>query len=833
VTPDSLASLFGANLAGDVVQAQLDTSGNLPVELDGVSVEVNGKKAGLLFVSPGQINLWIPPETVTGDAQVVVMRSTGTAIGAGTANVQRTAPALFALDATGHGPGAILNGVTNNLGPFTVQTPENGGDDKRTRLSLFGTGLRLAGDPASPPTGGNVASYVSALSLTNGGESLDLAVEYAGPAPGFFGLDQINVVLPKELDGAGTVTITVSVGDQISNGVTVQIWSLTPPSITSFSPASLKPGAVLTVTGTGFVTDMATTRNQIVFDAGNGLTATVPLLEADATTLKTFVPGLAKDLQSDWYQGPVTLCVETDGQRSCSQQRLIIEAPPAVSGNPGDLMIQFLQNSNKAVLDSMSSWASAQQVSDFQTMSAQALQDLGQKIADAQAGKPQATTVTMDDGSTVTVLFDLPAIRKMEALLTGSQSYLNGVLQPMVESAGRLRARAIDWSTEEQLTQLKTLHKTMDDAGRALAISQLGLSGGALGACLLLPPSCLAVAAALSSEAPWFAAASLLQVAAVATIELGPNSLDSLTTAPSGNIELPLWSTQQLNVEGHFVSTIDPTTAVKEVAQLIVSRWISDALPFGVGGQYLVQKTLDPVIGVIADSLLNLGLRDRLRIQGGSARDVSLSLNTVDSSCFRGSSPSPGMSWFLDTYWMMNAFQSMAGADRCDFWALDNLMWLRQGAPTASATVRVPAEQSATCASFPDGTLVPFGSLYNVSAAIANGDRVVVGLPQQNYLNPFNVPVGYYTAQLPLPRFANERYCSPVQLAPGCTADAYVPTQSERNGNFAPFANAPLYDPRSCVVVNGAKVCSFLPAGLIPPNGIYGWRVRSAQGCGQ
>jgi hypothetical protein len=257
-------------------------------------------------------------------------------------------------------------------------------------------------------------------------------------------------------------------------------------------------------------------------------------------------------------------------------------------------------------------------------------------------------------------------------------------------------------------------------------------------------------------------------------------------------------------------------------------------LPFGVGGQYLVQKTLDPVIGVIADSLLNLGLRDRLRIQLASARDVSLSLNTVDSSCIHGSSPSSGMSWFLDTNWGMTAFQGMSSADRCDFWADDNLMWLREGAATASVTVRVkPIEEPATCAYFPGD--IPFQSVYYVTAPIASGDRLVVGSDLGGSM-PFTIPMSYswiVNPQLPLPRFADERYCSPVQLAPGCTADAYVPTQSERNGVLTPFASM-LYDPASCVVVNGTKVCVPFLAGLIPNNrGIYGWRVRSAQGCGQ
>jgi len=63
VAPDSLATLFGANLAPDTVSAQLDADGKLPVSLEGISVEIAGQPAGLIFVSPLQINFWVPPGT--------------------------------------------------------------------------------------------------------------------------------------------------------------------------------------------------------------------------------------------------------------------------------------------------------------------------------------------------------------------------------------------------------------------------------------------------------------------------------------------------------------------------------------------------------------------------------------------------------------------------------------------------------------------------------------------------------------------------------------------------------------------------------------------------
>jgi len=61
VAPDSLAALFGTDLAQGTVQAQLDAAGNLPTELRGLSVEIKDRKAGLIFVSPRQVNFWGGP----------------------------------------------------------------------------------------------------------------------------------------------------------------------------------------------------------------------------------------------------------------------------------------------------------------------------------------------------------------------------------------------------------------------------------------------------------------------------------------------------------------------------------------------------------------------------------------------------------------------------------------------------------------------------------------------------------------------------------------------------------------------------------------------------
>ncbi len=75
----------------------------------------------------------------------------------------------------------------------------------QSALVLFGTGIQ------------NRAA-LSGVTVTIGNQALPAT--YAGPAPGFTGLDQVNVMLPPSLAGGGTVNITVSVSGMASNVVT-------------------------------------------------------------------------------------------------------------------------------------------------------------------------------------------------------------------------------------------------------------------------------------------------------------------------------------------------------------------------------------------------------------------------------------------------------------------------------------------------------------------------------------------------------------------------------------------------------------------------------------
>jgi len=101
IQPGEWVSIYGTNLAAGTAL----WNGDFPLSLDGTSVEINGKGAYLMFVSPGQINLQAPDDTATGTVSVVVTTAAGSATT--TVTLSQFAPSFNLLGAK-HVSGIIL-----------------------------------------------------------------------------------------------------------------------------------------------------------------------------------------------------------------------------------------------------------------------------------------------------------------------------------------------------------------------------------------------------------------------------------------------------------------------------------------------------------------------------------------------------------------------------------------------------------------------------------------------------------------------------------------------------------------------------------------------------
>jgi uncharacterized protein (TIGR03437 family) len=132
-----------------------------------------------------------------------------------TVQLSPAAPALFTVTQNGSGPAAALRA---DYSAISSANPATVGD----AIMLYSTGLGLLSSPladgAASPVG---MATASAVTVTIGG--VNAVVAYAGIAPGYPGLYQINVTVPAGV-ASGDAAIVVSANGVSSTGaVTVSI----------------------------------------------------------------------------------------------------------------------------------------------------------------------------------------------------------------------------------------------------------------------------------------------------------------------------------------------------------------------------------------------------------------------------------------------------------------------------------------------------------------------------------------------------------------------------------------------------------------------------------
>ena len=222
VAPGEIVTVFGANFGpANLALSQLDASGKFPASVGGVQVLFDGVPAPLIYAEAGQVSAVVPFE-VAGEQQTEIQYQYNPGSGAVlsntvTAPVTAAAPAIFALNASGSGPGAILNA------DYTVNSAANpaaaGG-----AILVFGTGggaiVGGATDGALAP--GAASLVTQPVTATIGGVSAH--VDYAGPAPGLVnGAIQVNLTIPAGLT-PGPQPVVIMVGTAASQkGITAAV----------------------------------------------------------------------------------------------------------------------------------------------------------------------------------------------------------------------------------------------------------------------------------------------------------------------------------------------------------------------------------------------------------------------------------------------------------------------------------------------------------------------------------------------------------------------------------------------------------------------------------
>ncbi len=211
VSPGEIFSVFGTALAVTPASAMAPP---LPVKLSDVSVNVNGVPAPMFYVSPLQINAQIPFDTASGNAQVQVSSTAGTAVV--NAEVAPTAPAIFAVNEQGTGAGAIEHALTGQL--VTNANPAASGE----AISIYCTGLGTVNPTVATGAASPVPPAQTVLPVQVFIAGASAQVEFSGLAPGFAGLYQVNAQVPVS-SPSGEQNLYLTVGGATSNTVTLAI----------------------------------------------------------------------------------------------------------------------------------------------------------------------------------------------------------------------------------------------------------------------------------------------------------------------------------------------------------------------------------------------------------------------------------------------------------------------------------------------------------------------------------------------------------------------------------------------------------------------------------
>jgi uncharacterized protein (TIGR03437 family) len=209
VSPGSLFDVYGTALAAGPLSAP-SSSQVRPLTLNSVQVLVDGTAAPLLYVGPTQIVGQIPGSTAIGTASVVVVNGISSA--AAGVTVQQAAPWILTYGTN--------RAIVQNQ-DFSLNSSSN-----PAQVGSYGVAYMIGSGPIFPNLPDGTPAPSSPLSketltttVTIGGAQA--SVSFAGMAPGFVGLVQVNFQVPNL--PAGDYPIQVAIGSAQSNTPTVSV----------------------------------------------------------------------------------------------------------------------------------------------------------------------------------------------------------------------------------------------------------------------------------------------------------------------------------------------------------------------------------------------------------------------------------------------------------------------------------------------------------------------------------------------------------------------------------------------------------------------------------
>jgi uncharacterized protein (TIGR03437 family) len=215
IAPGQIITIYGRNLAR---AATLAPNGVPQSTVGGVRVRLGGVVLPLFYVGPGQINAVTPFALPLQKSQQLIVERDGVPSVPLSLTIVSAQPGVFTMDQSGTGQAAIV-GPTGKVAD--LQNPVSRGDV----ISIYCTGLGAvdrAVDISRPaPSQEPLPRVAGRLSVLIGNSSAE--VLYAGLAPGFYGLYQLNVRVPAGAPLGAYVPVQVALENLFSNQITLAI----------------------------------------------------------------------------------------------------------------------------------------------------------------------------------------------------------------------------------------------------------------------------------------------------------------------------------------------------------------------------------------------------------------------------------------------------------------------------------------------------------------------------------------------------------------------------------------------------------------------------------
>jgi uncharacterized protein (TIGR03437 family) len=224
IQPGEWVTIYGNNLASEAAT----WNGDFPLSLGGTRVEINGKPAYLMYVSPGQINLQAPDDAARGQVSVVVTTAAGSATS--TVTLSEFAPAFnlvglpsgtfLPAGGLGYVSGIIIRSDHSGAyggGSYDLLGPTGNAFGYATVAAQPGDIVEIYGVGFGPTTptvpAGQAFTGAAAINVTN---DFALYINNVLVKPSFVGLSsaglyQINLTIPSGL-GEGDLSLMATCG---------------------------------------------------------------------------------------------------------------------------------------------------------------------------------------------------------------------------------------------------------------------------------------------------------------------------------------------------------------------------------------------------------------------------------------------------------------------------------------------------------------------------------------------------------------------------------------------------------------------------------------------